>query len=112
MQPKAAVQGAMLRYRGRRKRPSHPFFLGLICQAGMILAGILIMVFASSGAPTPQEPLQAYRLDQLEIAVAQMRAEHGRVLWLLVGNLVAIVASLLTYMVTSRRKRPRGGDDE
>jgi len=62
---------------------------------------------ASKAVPleAPALSTNAYRLGQVEKQVAEMEKQQWRLMWLLVANLAAVVASLLTYILTHGRNR-------
>ncbi len=56
----------------------------------------------------PERGLLEYRMDQAEKGIEAVKHEHGLLTYLLVGNLVGVVASLVTYLLVGR-KRSRSG---
>lgn len=52
----------------------------------------------------PAEDLSAYRIGKAEERIRELGQEHSLPTYLLVGNLVAVVATLATYLVTTRRR--------
>lgn len=84
--------------------------LALAIQTGTVqdlprLAALQLAVREAPQRP-PDEAVQAYRLDQAEKAITSIRHEHQALTYLLVGNLVAVLASLVTYLLTARRRPP------
>jgi len=70
--------------------------------------------------PAPSLPILAYRLEQLEKRVEKfeerstreietIKDQHIRMVWLLVANLAAVLASLVTYLVTRAGRRGPAG---
>ena len=58
--------------------------------------------------PPPENDLLEYRVDQAEKAIVSVRHEHTLLTYLLVGNLVGVLASMATYLLVGR-KRSRSG---
>ncbi len=60
-------------------------------------------------APAPPEnALLEYRVDQAEKAIVAVRHDHSLLTYLLVANLVGVLASVATYLLVGR-KRSRSG---
>jgi len=62
---------------------------------------------ASPAAATealPAIPTLAFRIEQLERSLDRVRAEHDRMIWLLIANLAGATGSLATYILTNRRR--------
>lgn len=68
-------------------------------------------VFVQQHRPAPAPPeneLLEYRVDQAEKAIVAVRHEHTLLTYLLVGNLMGVLASMATYLLVGR-KRSRSG---
>lgn len=92
--------------------------VGVLLLAGLAVAVDLqlaqrlpwpLLVRQHRPAPAPPEnELLEYRVDQAEKAIVAVRHEHTLLTYLLVGNLVGVLASLVTYFLVGR-KRSRSG---
>jgi len=89
-------------------------FVGLLA-AAVVIGAVSVLtwlghtrsVSATPGAAiaaTVEIPTLAWRIEQLEVGLERVRTEHNRIMWLLVGNLGAVSASLFTYLATNRRR--------
>lgn len=77
-------------------------------QAAMIGACLLLAIWA--GAEPPSETssaINAYRIGQLERAVADLQADRSKIIYLLVANLAGVIVTLFIYIA-----RGRGGRNE
>lgn len=59
-------------------------------------------------AAPPETGLLEYRMDQAEKGIEAVQHEHTLLTYLLVGNLVGVLASLLTYLVVGRKRSSSG----
>lgn len=71
--------------------------LTLLAIIGLSIAEVGPHLSVSSGA------IIDLRLTYLEDAVKAIHTSHDNMLWLLVGNLAAVIASIITYIMTHRR---------
>lgn len=74
---------------------------------GQHLRHPVLVVQERRAAPAPPEDLQEYRLGQAEDRIQDLTNEHRLLTYLLVGNLVAVVVSMVTYLLVGRRRSGR-----
>jgi len=95
------------------ERRAHIVLLGLLLSVLLASAAVgqqllhgFSQVVASAGSGEVQkaslDTIQ-WRVEQLEKGVQELRNQHVRLLYLLLSNLVAVIVSLVTYIVTRRR---------
>lgn len=65
--------------------------------------GIPVPVLQERPAPAAPGDLADYRLGKAEEQIQAVQAEHRALTGLLLANLVAVIASLATYLLTRRR---------
>lgn len=79
--------------------------------AGLVVAFVCLVLavpVALSQILTP-DPITSFRLDQVEKSVAEMRAAFLWLFGLILTTLLALLVSLITYIITTRRQK-RDGD--
>lgn len=71
-----------------------------------ILAGALSAAATPEAGATPPASLVLlqYRVDRLESLMGEFRTEHAWISRLLIGNLVAVIVALATYLLAHKRR--------
>lgn len=80
--------------------------LALAIQTGTVAHLPTLQLAVQQATQEGDAAVHAYRLGEAEKAIEEVRGEHRLLTYLLVGNLVAVLASLMTYLVTTRRRPP------
>lgn len=76
----------------------------VVVEYGKQRPGPVVLQAQRAPAPSPAKDVTEYRLDQLEAAARQIENEQRLLAYLLVGNLVAVIVSLVTYLILERRR--------